>query len=112
MALNLNGSPTIILIQGARALSISFLPTNLNGPPTITLNVPHGRTCTNIIACFYEKTIISKENRRVECYLLLKYCRRQCTLLPPTRAKSRTKSNPQMQDFKRILDINCKKMEK
>ena len=32
-----------------------------------------------------------------------------CTLFPPTWAKSRTKINPKMQDFKRALDLNCKK---
>ena len=30
------------------------------------------------------------------------------TLLPPIWAKSRTKFNPKMQDFKRVLDLNCK----
>ena len=48
---------------------------------------PPGRICTPITGCFYEKTIISKENFRLDCYLVLKYCRRQCTLLFPTWAK-------------------------
>ena len=43
---------------------------------------PPGRTCTPITGCFQEKTIIFKENIPLACYLLLKYCRRQCTLLP------------------------------
>ena len=43
-----------------------------------------GRICTPITGCFHDKTIISKENFRVDCYLLLKYYKRQCTLLPPT----------------------------
>ena len=30
---------------------------------------------------FYDKTKISKENLRVDYYLLLKCCKRQCTLL-------------------------------
>ena len=47
------------------------------------------------------------ENIRLDCYLLLKYYRRQCTLLSPTRAKSLTKLNLKMQDFKRVLDLNC-----
>ena len=58
-----------------------------------------GRICTRIIGCFHHKTIISKENIRLDCYLLLKYCRRQYTLLPTTWAKSLTKFNPKMQDF-------------
>ena len=41
-----------------------------------------GRICTPIAGCFHDKTIISKENFRVDCYLPLKYCRRQCILLP------------------------------
>ena len=67
-----------------------------------------GRICTPIVGCFYDKTVISKENVRLDCYLLLKYCRRQCTLLPPTWTKSLTKFNPKMQDFKPVLDLNCK----
>ena len=67
-----------------------------------------GRVCTPISGCIHHKTIISKENFRVYCYSLLKYCTRQCTLLPPTWTKSLTKFNPQMQDFSRVLDLNCK----
>ena len=72
---------------------------------------PHGRICTPITGCFHDKTKISMENLRVDCYLLLKYRRRQCTLLPPTWAKSLTKFNPKMQDFKRVLGLNCKEKE-
>ena len=43
---------------------------------------PPGRICTPITGYFHDKTIISNENNRLDCYLLLKYCRRQCTLLP------------------------------
>ena len=42
-----------------------------------------GDICNPITGCFHDKTIISKENFRGDCYLLLKYCRRQCTLLAP-----------------------------
>ena len=69
---------------------------------------PPGRICTPTTGCFHDKTIISKENFRVDCYLLLKYCRRQCTLLPPIWAKLLTKFNPKMQGFKRVLDLNGK----
>ena len=72
---------------------------------------PPGRICTPITGCFYVKTIISKENIRQHCYLLLKYYRRPCTLLLSTWAKSLTKFNPKMQDFKRILDLKCKQKE-
>ena len=68
---------------------------------------PLGRICTPITGCFQDKTIISKKNIRLNCYLLLKYSRRQCILLPSTWAKSLTKFNHKMQDFKRILDLNC-----
>ena len=63
--------------------------------------------CTPISGYFHDKRIISKENIRLDCSLLLKYCSRQCTLFPPTWAKSLTKFNPKMQDFKRALDLNC-----
>ena len=75
----------------------------LRGP-----GLPTGRIRTPITGCFHDKTIISKENIRVDFYLLLKYCRRQCTLLAPTWVKSLTKFNPKMQDFKRVLDLNSK----
>ena len=70
---------------------------------------PPGRICTPIITgCFHDKIIISMENFRVDCYLQRKDCWKQCTLLPPTWAKSLTKFNPKMQDFKRVLDSKCK----
>ena len=40
---------------------------------------PFGRIRTSITGCFHDKTITSKENIRLDCYLLLKYYRRQCT---------------------------------
>ena len=49
-----------------------------------------GQTCTPITGYFRDKTIISKENLRVDYYVLLKCCTRQCTLLPPTWTKSLT----------------------
>ena len=67
-----------------------------------------GRICTPITGCFHYKIIISEENFRVDRYLLLKYSRRQCTLLAPTWAKSRTKFNPKMQDFKCVWEVNSK----
>ena len=62
--------------------------------------VPLGRICAPATDYFYGKTKISQKNLRVDYYLLLKYCTRQCTLLSPTRAKSLTKFNTKMQDFK------------
>ena len=72
---------------------------------------PLGRTCSPITGCFYDKTIISKENIRLDCYLLLKYYRRPYSLLPSAWAKSLTKFNPKMQEFKRVLDLICKQKE-
>ena len=45
------------------------------------------RTCTAITGLFHDQTKISKENLRVAYYLLLIYCRRQCSLLPLIGAK-------------------------
>ena len=70
---------------------------------------PPGRICTSITGCFHWKVKISKKNIRLDCCLLLKYFRKQCTLLPPTWAKSLTKLNPKMQDFKRVSDIASKR---
>ena len=55
-----------------------------------------GRICTSITGCFHGKTIISKKNIRLDCYLLLKYYGRQCTLLLPTWATSLAKFNHKM----------------
>ena len=41
---------------------------------------PPGRTCTPITGYCHDKTKISKENPIVDYYLLLKCCKRQCTL--------------------------------
>ena len=43
-----------------------------------------GRICTPITGYFHDKTKVSKENLRMDHYLRLKCCKRQCTLLPPT----------------------------
>ena len=43
---------------------------------------PPGRTYTPITAYVHDQTKISKENLRVDYYLLLNYCTRQCALLP------------------------------
>ena len=69
---------------------------------------PPGRICIPITGCSNDKTIISNENIRLDCYLPLKYCRRQCTLLPPTWTKTRAKFNPKVQNFKHVFDLNCK----
>ena len=69
---------------------------------------PPGRICTPMTGCFHHKTMISEKNIRLDYYLPLKYCRRQCALLPPSWAKSLTKFNPNMQNIKRVLGSNCK----
>ena len=66
---------------------------------------------TPITGCFHDKTIISKENFRVDCYSLSNIAWGNGALLPPTWTKSLTKFNPKMQDFKRVLDLNCKQKE-
>ena len=43
---------------------------------------PPWRTCTPITGYFHDKTKMSKENLRVDYYLLLQCRQRQCTLLP------------------------------
>ena len=54
---------------------------------------PFGRTCTATTGKLHDKTKISTENLRADYYLLLKYCRRQCALLPPPWTKSLTIKN-------------------
>ena len=56
-------------------LIILMIEFELRGPG------PTGRIYTPRTVYFYDKTKISKENLRVNYYLLLKYCSRQCTLL-------------------------------
>ena len=70
---------------------------------------PPGRTCTPITGYCHDKTKISKENLQVDYYLLLKCCKRQCTLLSPTWTRSLTIIfTSKTQDVKRVLDLNCK----
>ena len=69
---------------------------------------PPGRTCTPKLVIFMTKQESLQEDLRVDYYLLLKYCRRQCILLPTTWAKSLTEFNAKMQDFKCVLSLNCK----
>ena len=73
--------------------------------------VPPGRICTSITGCFHDKTIISKENIRLDCYLLLNIAGGDVLYFPLSWAKLLTKFNPKMQDFKRVLDLNCKQKE-
>ena len=49
-----------------------------------------GCICNPITGCFHDKTIISKENIRLDCYFLLKYCTRQCTLRRPNHVQNLT----------------------
>ena len=51
---------------------------------------PPGRTYTPITGYFHDEKKISKENLRVDYYLLLKNNKKQCTLLPSTWTKSLT----------------------
>ena len=51
---------------------------------------PPGRTFTPLTGYFHDKTKISKENLRVDNYLLLKCSTKQCTLLHPNWTKSLT----------------------
>ena len=75
----------------------------------LQLRGPPGRTCTLKTGYCHDKTKISKKNPRVDYYLLLKCCKRQCTLLFPTCTRSLTiKFNSKMQDVKRVLNLNCK----
>ena len=69
---------------------------------------PHGRRLlsTSTAGYCHDKIKILKENLRLDYYLLLKYCTRQCSLLSPSRVKLLTKFNPKMQDFKRVLDLS------
>ena len=44
---------------------------------------PPGRTCTPTECYFHDKAKNSKEYFQMDYYLLVKYCRKQYTLLPP-----------------------------
>ena len=65
-------------------------------------------TCTPTTGYFPNKTKIIEENLWVDSYLLLKYCTGQGILFSPSWTKSLTKFTPQIQDFKRVRDLNCK----
>ena len=69
---------------------------------------PPARTYTTKLVIFRAKQKSFREDHSVDYYLLLQYCRKQCILLPSTRAKSLAKFNTKMQDFERVVDLNCK----
>ena len=56
----------------------------------LNFNWGGGQTYTPITSYFHDKAKISKENLRVDYYLLLKCSKKQCTLLPTTWTKSLT----------------------
>ena len=58
--------------------------------PQLKGSGPPRRTNTPIAGYFHDKTIISKEDLRVDYYLLLKCSKKQCASLPPTWTKSLT----------------------
>ena len=69
---------------------------------------PSGRTCTPTNVYFYDKTIISKEYFRVDCYLLINIARGNAPYFPlPGPNHLQIKFNTKMQDVKRVLDLNC-----
>ena len=68
--------------------------------------MPSGRACTPKLVIFMTNQTFVMDNLRVDHYLLLKYCRRQGMLLPPTWVKSLTKFNPKMQVFESVLKLN------
>ena len=83
-------------------LIVEIIELQLRGPG------PPDQTCTPITGYFHDKTKISKENLRVDYYLLLKCSTRQCALLPlPGPNHLQLKSNSKMPDVKRILDLSC-----
>ena len=83
-------------------LSGQIIKFELRGPG------PLDCTCSSKLVIFITKPEPLKKDLRVDFYLLLKYCRRQCILLHFTWAKSLTMFNAKMQDFKRVLGLNCK----
>ena len=66
------------------------------------------QTCTPITGYFHDRTKTSKENLRVDYYLLLKCSTRHAPYFPlPGPNHLQLKSNSKMPDVKRILDLSC-----
>ena len=65
------------------------------------------RTCTPTTGYFYEKKNLQGKSSSGLLFTA-EHCTRQSTLIFFTWAQSLTKFNSQMQDFKRVLDLNCK----
>ena len=72
------------------------------------LRWPGAPRCTCASQLLISMTKQKHQRKILGYHLLLKYCWSQYTLFPPTWAKSITKFNTKVQDFKRILDLNCK----
>ena len=83
-------------------LIILIIEFELRGPG------PPSCTCTLTTVYFYNKINISKENLWMYYYFLLKILHEAKYLAFSTLAKSLIiKFNPEMQDFKRVLNLNC-----
>ena len=98
--------PLIAERQAGKLWIPIFIVFGLNRPgiePVSTASVADALSTRPLIGCK------SKENLRVDYYLLLKYCRRQCALLPLHGLNHlQLKFYTVMQDCKRVLDWNCK----
>ena len=69
---------------------------------------PPGRTYIPTTGYFHDKTKTSKENLRVDYYLLLKSARDNALYFPLTGPNHlQLKFNFKMHDVKRVLDLNC-----
>ena len=65
--------------------------------------------CTPKIGCFHDKTIICLEKFSSGLLFTAKILQGAVYfLLTSTWTKSLTEFNPKMQDFQRVLDLNCK----
>ena len=73
---------------------------------------PPGRTCTSTTGYFYDKNKNLYDKSSSRLFFTFKILHeRHCILLSPIWAKSLTKFNFKMQDFKLVLDLNCEQKE-
>ena len=70
---------------------------------------PPGCTCTPTTGCFHDKTKKLFGKSLSGSLFTAKILQEAMYLTPLTWAKSLTKFNPKIQDFKRVLDLNFKR---
>ena len=69
---------------------------------------PPGSTCTTTTRYFHDKTKVSLKKSSKRSIFIVKILQEAMYLISLYQGQISNKIYPKMQDFKRVLDLNCK----